>query len=682
MLRYLLLLSFVSFVGGLFGQLSNEQLREIDSLKIVVDSNVHDSIKLDALLLWDSYIYMYDTELDKELNQKVISICDEGLKKSNLTSTELRIYLDAKAIASNNIGLVYYEYGNYKEALENFQINLQIGEHFNDSLKISNAYNNMGMIYKNLFLNDKALQYYQMSFDYAPKDDYTISTYYNNIGICYEDMKQYDLALECYHKSLTSASLSNNLIGIGNTYFNIAIVYSNLQQYDSALIYNKKAMEVYGELSDYSGLSFSKKGIAYCYYHQNKLNEAEAFGLDALKDGETAHNLLSQKESAYALYEIKNRKKDYLQALNYLELYVVLKDSIQGAEKNEEIIKLDFDFNMERQRLQDSLEYSSQQQLQKIKYESVINKKQTTQYVLYGGIGVCVVIGFLIFRGYIRKKKDHEIIALQKNEVELQKHIVEEKNKEITDSINYAKRIQDAILPSSTFMNEMLPENFILYLPKDIVAGDFYWLEDLGDKVVFAVADCTGHGVPGAMVSVVCHNALNRAVHEFNLTDPGKILDKTRLLVADTFEDESLKSKSENTIRDGMDIGLCVFYKNTGKLFFAGANNGLYHISENNLVETNPDKQPIGKYAEEKPFTTKEITLKKGDVIYLYTDGYADQFGGAEGKKYKYKQLKNTLIQIHHESMHNQKNFLHKAFFDWKGSLEQIDDVCLMGIRF
>ncbi|MBK8925827.1 MAG: SpoIIE family protein phosphatase [Crocinitomicaceae bacterium] len=197
--------------------------------------------------------------------------------------------------------------------------------------------------------------------------------------------------------------------------------------------------------------------------------------------------------------------------------------------------------------------------------------------------------------------------------------------------------------------------------------------------VFFAVADCTGHGVPGAMVSVVCHNALNRAVNEFNLINPGNILDKTRELVIETFEQKEDTTQVE-TIRDGMDITLCVWHTDQQKLFFSGANNSLYLVRKNNLTEYHADSQPIGNYAEEKPFNTIEIQLEPDDLLYLYTDGYADQFGGPDGKKFKYKKLKDLLLSIATLSVNQQKNQLDTTFETWKGHLEQVDDVCVMAV--
>jgi len=274
----------------------------------------------------------------------------------------------------------------------------------------------------------------------------------------------------------------------------------------------------------------------------------------------------------------------------------------------------------------------------------------------------------------VNEKKEAE---KQKQLAEHQKELVEEKQKEITDSISYAKRIQEAILPSDNYFRKNLPQSFILYIPKDLVAGDFYFMEDTGEHLILAVADCTGHGVPGAMVSVVCHNALTRAVKEFGLTDPAKILDKTRELILETF------SKSENQVNDGMDIAICSIEKRINKIHFSGANNGLIIFRNNELNELKPDKQPVGKFINAKPFTSQHYSYQTGDYFYLYSDGYADQFGGDAGKpggkKLKYSRLKTILQEIHTKKPEEQKKFLDDFMIQWRGEIEQVDDVCIIG---
>jgi serine phosphatase RsbU (regulator of sigma subunit) len=290
-------------------------------------------------------------------------------------------------------------------------------------------------------------------------------------------------------------------------------------------------------------------------------------------------------------------------------------------------------------------------------------------------------------------------IILQNNQLEVQKNNLFIKNKEITDSIHYAKRIQAAILPPQKLVNDFLPNSFVLYKPKDIVAGDFYWMERVapaGNKgyeiVYFAAADCTGHGVPGAMVSVICNNGLNRSVKEYGLTNTGKVLDKTREIVIQEFE------KSEEEVKDGMDISVCAWNKTNNQLQWSGANNPLWIISDENradlsgfknqtglegrsLFEVKPNKQPIGKVDNPQPFTTHTIELQKGDTIYIFTDGYQDQFGGEKGKKFKASQLKEILLTIQDREMNEQKDILDEIFEKWRGTLEQVDDVCIIGVR-
>lgn len=279
-----------------------------------------------------------------------------------------------------------------------------------------------------------------------------------------------------------------------------------------------------------------------------------------------------------------------------------------------------------------------------------------------------LVFAFFVYLSYRQKRKDNI-------EITRQKEIIEEKNSEVHASITYAKRIQTAILPSDKLLKEVLNNSFILFMPKDIVSGDFYWLQKIENKVLFAVVDCTGHGVPGALVSVIGHNALNRAVKEFGLTNPAAILDKLNFLVEETFE------SSENEVKDGMDISLCCLDLKTNKLEWAGANNPIWIINAEGLTEIKGNKQPIGKFINRKPFSVHDIQLQKNDCIYIFTDGLADQFGGPRGKKFKHKQIKDLLVQSKSKTPGQQKDTILDELITWKGQLEQVDDICMMGIK-
>jgi len=262
-------------------------------------------------------------------------------------------------------------------------------------------------------------------------------------------------------------------------------------------------------------------------------------------------------------------------------------------------------------------------------------------------------------------------------EIQHQKDMVEEKNREIVDSINYALRLQQAIIPPVDKIKKYFPDSFVLFKPKDIVSGDFYWMDVKGDVISIAVADCTGHGVPGALVSVVGANSLNRCVREFALQKPDQVLNKLRELIIETFD------TSGQDVKDGMDISYLSIDIKTGKANWAGANNPLWILrnNENEIQEIKANKQPIGKFESASDFTNHEIQFNKGDRIYLFSDGYADQFGGEKGKKLKSSTMKELFVSLKETPMGKQKEQINHTFESWKNSLEQVDDVCVIGVR-
>ncbi|TND01225.1 MAG: Serine/threonine protein kinase [Bacteroidetes bacterium] len=275
-----------------------------------------------------------------------------------------------------------------------------------------------------------------------------------------------------------------------------------------------------------------------------------------------------------------------------------------------------------------------------------------------------------------RSEREAEIHRLKNVELRKAYDEIETKNREILDSITYARRLQQAIMPSQERFSELLPGAFVLYLPRDIVSGDFYWMETAGDKILFAAVDCTGHGVPGAFVSIVGANSLHRCVHEFGLTDPGDILSRLSRLVCETF------SRSGEQVNDGMDIALCCYDKANGQLHYAGAYNNLYRVRNGETTEYKADKHPVGNQFEQLEYRSQLVELEKGDAVYIFTDGYADQFGGPKGKKFKKKRLQEKLAAISKSAPAEQKEELRQSFNDWKDKLEQVDDVLVIGVRF
>lgn len=313
---------------------------------------------------------------------------------------------------------------------------------------------------------------------------------------------------------------------------------------------------------------------------------------------------------------------------------------------------------------------------------------------------VFAIISYINIREKALKKE--KIILEQKvkertAEVVKKNNELAKKNQDIMDSINYAKRIQQAILPSDLLIKKHLPESFVLFKPKDVVSGDFYWFEALDDLVMFSAVDCTGHGVPGAFMSIMGHDGLQRAVSEFQLRKPDEILEKLNDIVQDT-----LQSGDNKEVKDGMDMALCVYNPKTNILEFSGANNPIYIVRAENkkplirngevmeatmtsceftLYETKPNKQPIGPYINRVPFVMHTFQLEPGDSIYIFSDGYPDQFGGPKGRKFMYKKFKETILKNQIEDMTKQKSFYNQIINAWMSNTEQIDDICVMGVR-
>jgi serine phosphatase RsbU (regulator of sigma subunit)/HAMP domain-containing protein len=271
-------------------------------------------------------------------------------------------------------------------------------------------------------------------------------------------------------------------------------------------------------------------------------------------------------------------------------------------------------------------------------------------------------------------------VVRQKAEMELQSQKIEVFYKQVTDSIHYAKRIQEAILPPDSFVKKLLPDSFVLYKPKDIVSGDFYWFEELNGKTLFAAVDCTGHGVPGAFMSIVGYNLLKQIISKHQITQPSFILDELSRGVSETLHQKDFE---ESTSKDGLDITFCSFDQKNYELEFAAAFNPLFLVRDGEMFEIKGNKFPIGIFLEKetKKFTNHKLKVKKGDVIYIFSDGYADQFGGAKGKKFMQNQFRNLLFDIHIKPMPEQKRILDQTIEHWRGNEDQVDDILVMGMR-
>jgi serine phosphatase RsbU (regulator of sigma subunit) len=561
---------------------------------------------------------------------------------------------------------------NIEQAITNLFIALKLFEEIDFLEGQANCFGLLADIYGNKKEKQKALDYAlkELKINKARKSDRGISHALTDVGIAYLGLKKYKEAEECFKTSNTYKKKTGDSLGVAVNLTNLASVYLESNQFQKSIASNNAALKIFLEAkSDFwSAVVFAN--LAETYYKIKDFKNAEEACLVVIKKAKPINFLEVQSGAYQILSKIQAAKGDYKNALKNYQDYAVIKDSVLNETTLKQIQEVSVKYDTEKKDREISLLNKDKALNQAVisNQQLEAEKSRAQKLLLFGGLFVML---FFVWFAYSRL----QLTKKQKTQIEKQKSLVDEKQKEILDSIAYAKRLQDAILPTQKQWTAFLSDSFILYLPKDIVAGDFYWLEKTKDVVFFAVADCTGHGVPGALVSVVCSNALNRSVLEFNITDPGKILDKTRELVIATFE------KSDQDVKDGMDISLCALNTKTKELSWAGANNPLWYFQNNQLNQLKANKQPIGKHSDEEPFTTHKMQLNNGDKIFLFSDGIADQFGGQKGKKFKHKQLGEFLLSNVDLPMETQKQKLQDTFEQWRGQLEQVDDVCVIGVK-
>ncbi len=310
--------------------------------------------------------------------------------------------------------------------------------------------------------------------------------------------------------------------------------------------------------------------------------------------------------------------------------------------------------------------------------DSELQKNQMQRNGFIIGFALALILVIFIFRGFKQKQKANQLLEEKNATIEIQKGMVEVKNKEILDSINYAQLIQQAVLPSAEELTSQLKDGFVLFKPKDIVSGDFYWVNSVDNYIFFSTVDCTGHGVPGGFMSMLGSSLLNEVINEKKITEPADVLDMMRIKLITSLKQKG--SSGEN--KDGMDMTLCRLNESRTELVYAAANNPLWLIRDKKLIEYPADKQPVGISTENvKQFSQQKIALQKGDSIYIFTDGYADQFGGPKGKKFKYKPLQELLLTNNNKTMDEQKDILLSTIENWQGKLEQVDDILIVGIK-
>ncbi|MBI4646690.1 MAG: tetratricopeptide repeat protein [Bacteroidia bacterium] len=703
----------------------------------------------------------------------------------------------------NNLGLAYSSLGDYSKALDYYQKSLKIKEELNDKRGIMRCYNNIGNIYfqmKNLKLT---LEYYDKALSIAEEieDKFAMSACLNNIGNILRSDGKPEEALANYTKALNLLEAINDKTSIAFCLNNIGIIYDDLRKYELALYYYSKTLKARETLNDRQGIALALNNIGNLYNHKGDFQKAIEYSKKSLDIAKEIGSLDDQKEIFISLSQHYEGLKMYGKSLEYYKLYKHTNDSIFNFESDKRLKEMEAKYQNEKKQKEIELLNKEKriQQSEIEKKEAQVKQRTIILYAFIGGFILLALLIIVVFMSYKQKKEANKLLAIhieeiklqkeeiltQRDEIERQHRLLEERNREVLDSITYALNIQKAILPPEEYISKHLPEHFILYKPKDIVSGDFYWVKEITvshgmtasrvtanhsvdtrhsvaashsviashpmtetdyqrkNFLVFCVADCTGHGVPGAFMSMLGIALLNEIINnmvnsaDINSVSPilaSEILNRLRINIIRSLH----QTGSSDTSKDGMDIAFCVLdltesgtniVKNDRlTLHYAGAYNPLYlirnpdpqghlkadpqgHVTEDyrrsndtgynkgdlagqlseygdpagrGFIEVKADKMPIGGvYTSEKmlSFTENIIPVYSSDMLYIFSDGFADQQGGMAGKKFKYSQFKELLLSLYSLSVEEQKKEISDNFEKWKGSHEQIDDVTVLGMR-
>jgi len=588
-----------------------------------------------------------------------------------------------QALCTRKIGTLYHRLNFFDKALEYYINSAELFRKLNDKDGMANCYNNMANAYAskgelttNKKFYDRAIEYHLNCIKLRREsgDTSQLSNSYNNIGIVYMYEEKFELALENFNKALKIYSGNQGGLGgvdmvilnLGDVYLKMAIKENNKDYFDKAMYYFKDRLNSYktGGASDRHITVLSRIGQILC--ETGQCREATKFLKRAHDMAKQIKNNSSIMESSYLLSNALEQQGDMTGALEYMKLYNQAKDSLINERNTSSIEQMQALY--ESTKKDKAIEILSQDnELQTMK----VNKQRTALFSMLGGLLLLALLGMLLFNRYNIKRKANLDLARAYQKIEI-------KNNQITDSINYAKRIQSAILPPQEFISTHLKNFFVFYKPKDIVSGDFYWFTHHLGKSFLAVADCTGHGVPGALMSMIGNTLLNEIVNQKDIVDPAEILYRLNEGVIKALRQSGVDIMEQD---DGMDISLCCIDDNSKhKLCYASANLNIFINNNGVLNELKGDVFSIGGGigSSGKMFQTKTIELQEGSAIILSTDGYYDQFGGKSNSKFLVSQFEKTIAEINF-SESGAKEKIESKFENWKGSRQQTDDVLVIG---
>ena len=619
-------------------------------------------------------------------------------------------------------GISAYRKGNYPDAVDLLKTGLFISEKIKDSVVQSMALNNLGNAYAYMGDHAKAMSYYFKGLHIEEKLSVqnNLHLYYSNIANLYNDQKNMKKAFEYAFKAVKVEERKKLKGPLSITLSNIASFHVNEGHYDSSLYYYMRALPMAEELKDtfsialtmsHVGLAFTKLKQYNSAYNYNikslklcrdknfkdlivnclsnlgeleqvykRYDNAENYFQEAIAISKSIKSKLLIKDSYFSMANMYNEKGDFKKAYEYFKLYSEAKDTLLNEENSKLMTEMNTKYTTEKKEKEIELLKKNEdiQNLELAKRKNELDRQRTVSIGAFVGFLLLMVVAILFFSRYRIKKKANDQLQRAYNVIEEKNGTIEKSNLMITDSITYAKRIQDAILPAPEDLSKVLSDDFfIFYKPSQIVSGDFYWCSTQQNKTIFVVADCTGHGVPGAFMSMIGNTLLNEIVNERKVTCTKKIAELLNEKII-----HSLHQHEGSEKYDGMDISICSIDKINNEIYFTGAHHAMY-VYNGNLTKIKGDPFSIGGAQQQrvKNFTSKSVKYEEGLRLYFLTDGYCDQSGGESNKRFSSRQFESLLEQIQNVSMDEQKEKLEQAFENWKGVTKQRDDVLVVGIK-
>lgn len=641
-----------------FQRIINFIEKDIDSALILMTEYYNKS--LNNNVLWETaissealgLIYEKMEEHRKALDYYIISL--QQLEKTDSTNKIAEVNIA--------IGLMHYWIGEYELATDYYMRAIKLGEELNNNNILARSYQNMAMLYSIINDIELSLKYYDKALRIANENPELLSNkagILQNVGIIYANQEKPELAIQNYKQALEIYNSLGETVNQAIIYNNMGVLFERKELSDSTLFYYKKALDIFYEIEFKRGISVSLYNVGQTYRNKKQYDLALEYVYKSQEVAEEIELKDQIQNNYYELSWIYELKEDFETSLEYMILAYDWKDTLYTIEQANRITELERKYETEKKEQHILLQ------------EAQIKEKTVRNFGLTATSVLALLLALFIYIN-LRSKKKLNLELKDKNQQ------LAHRNKQITHSITYASFIQAAILPPLNLFREYFPENFILFKPKDIVSGDFYWITKKENRIIIAIADCTGHGVPGALMSMLGMTFLNEIVNIYDEQDTGRILDILREKIIN-----ALRQKDKlNDSRDGMDIALCSIDIESKTLKYSGAYLPVYIASNNHFYKLEPNRMPIGYHKTRNGnFFSQNYKLQPKDVLYIYTDGFPDQFGMVKSKKFTRQRLNSILEKNHHKPLQEQKELAEKELNDWKGTKEQIDDITLIGLK-